>query len=107
MRGQDSEAALTCARAQSKPKPRVSMSPDIAIEEAKLKATKLEKALGNSSGAEDCLQRALAKAREAAWERPLEVQIKECREFINRAEHGVWRQTLWPRRPCWRKAGHN
>ena len=52
-------------------------------------ATALE-ALGNSSGAEvDCLQRALAKAREAARERPLEVQIKECREFISRAEHRV------------------
>ena len=87
------EAALTRARAQSKPKPRVSMSPDVAIDEAKLKVTRLEKALealGNSSGTEvDCLQRALAKARQAARERPLEVQIKECREFISRAEHRV------------------
>ena len=39
------EAALTRARAQSKPKPRVSMSPDVAIEEAKLKVTRLEEAL--------------------------------------------------------------
>ena len=36
-------------------------------------------AMGDSSG---CLQRALAKAREVA-----RVQIKECREFISRAEH--------------------
>ena len=72
---QSLEAALSSlgpedsgARAQLKP------------EEAKLKVTRLEKALevmGDSSGAEvDCLQRALAKAQEAARERPLEVQIK-------------------------------
>ena len=46
--------------------------------------------MGDSSRAEvDCLQRALAKAREAVQERPLEVQIKECREFTSRAEHRV------------------
>ena len=39
-------------------------------------------------GSEDS-ERALAKAKEVAWERPLEVQIKECREFISRAEHRV------------------
>ena len=87
------EAALTCVRAQLKPKPRVSNSPDVAREEVKLKVTRLEKALeamGDSSGAEvDCLQRALAKAQETARERPLEIQLKECREFISRAEHRV------------------
>ena len=87
------EAALTRVRAQLKPKPRVSNSPDVAREEAKLKVTRLEKALeamGDSSGAEvDCLQRALAKAQEAARERPLEIQMKECREFMSRAEHRV------------------
>ena len=49
------EAALTRVRAQLKPKPRVSTSPDVAIEEAKLKVTRLEKALeamADSSGAE-------------------------------------------------------
>ena len=39
------EAAWTRVRAQLKPKPRVSTSPDVAIEEAKLKVTRLEKAL--------------------------------------------------------------
>ena len=71
----------------------MSISPDVAIEEAKLKVNRLEKALEamvGSSGAEvDCLQRALAKAREAARERPLEVQIKECQEFTSWAEHRV------------------
>ena len=86
------EAALTRVRAQFFPSLECPTVP-VAREEAKLKVTRLEKALeamGDSSGAEvDCLQRALAKAQEAAWERPLEVQIKECREFINRAEHRV------------------
>ena len=59
----------------------MSTSPDVAIQEAKLKVTRLEEkaleVMGVSSGAEvDCFQRALAKAQEAARERPLEVQIK-------------------------------
>ena len=70
------------------------MSPDVAIEESKLKVTRSEKALeamGDSSGADwiVCRGHSFAKAREAAWERPLEVQIKECRKFISRAEHRV------------------
>ena len=68
----------------------------------KVKVTRLEMALevmGDSSGAEvDCLQRALAKAQEAARERPLEIQMKECREFISRAEHRVAK--LQVRRNC-------
>ena len=52
--------------------------------DVKFRGGKALEAMGDSSG---CLQRALAKAREVAQERPLEVQIKECREFISRAEH--------------------
>ena len=56
---------------------------------------RLEKALdafGDSTGAEvDFLEKALAKAHEAARERPLEVQIKECREFISRSEQRLVR----------------
>ena len=39
----------------------------------------------------DFLKKALSKAHEAARERPLEVQIKECREFISHSEQRLAR----------------
>ena len=39
----------------------------------------------------DFLKKALAKAHEAAQERPLEVQIKACRDFIGRSEQRLAR----------------
>ena len=57
---------------------RVSPSPDVVVAEARKKVFRLEKALeasGDSTGPE-------VDFYEAARERPLEVQIKECREFI-------------------------
>ena len=76
------EAALTRVRAQSKPEPRGSISPDIAIEEAKLKVTRLVKALealGNSPG----------QGPRGSTATPFGGQIQECREVISRAEHRV------------------
>ena len=57
----------------------------------------------------DCLQRALANTREAARERPLEVHIKECREFLRRAEHRVAKleADLVAETTRWRKAEHD
>ena len=59
-----------------------------AVAEAEKVVFRLEKALealGDSTGAEvDFLKKALAKAHEAGRERPLQIQIKECREFISR-----------------------
>ena len=88
------EAALTRARAQSKPKPRVSMSPDVAIEEAKLKVTRLEKALEALGeffrGRRWSVCRGLSPRPErqhgnALWR----FKSRTCREFISRAEHRV------------------
>ena len=60
-----------------------------------MKVFRLEKALeacGDCTGAEvDFMKKALAKAHEAARERPLKVQIKECREIISRSEQRLAR----------------
>ena len=89
------EAALARAKIQFQGATRVSPSPDVVVAEPKKKVLKLEKALevfGDSTGPEvDFLKKALAKAHEVARERPLEVQIKECREFISRSEQRVAR----------------
>ena len=89
------EAALARAEIQFQGTTRVSPSPDVAVAEAKNKVFRLAKALeafGDSTGAEvDFLKKALVKAHEAVRERPLEVQIKECQEFISRSEQRLAR----------------
>ena len=89
------EAALVRAKIQFQGTTRVSPSPDVVVAEAKKKVFRLEKALevfGDSTGQEvDFLKKALTKAHEVARERPLEVQIKECREFISRSEQRLAR----------------
>ena len=71
------EAPLARAKVQFQGTTRVSPSPDVVVAEAKKKVFRLEKALevfGDSTGPEvDFLKKALAKAHEAARERPLEV----------------------------------
>ena len=89
------EAVLARVKVQFQGTTRVSPSPDVVVAEAKKKVFRLEKALevfGDSTGPEvDFLKKALAKAHEAARERPLEIQIKECREFITRSEQRLAR----------------
>ena len=86
------EAALARAKIQFQGTTRVS----------KKKVFRLEKAFevfGDSTGPEvDFLKKALAKAHEAARERPLKVQIKECRVVQSSVSRG-WRQID---RPSWR-----
>ena len=79
--------ALARAKIQFQGTNRVSPSPHVVVAEAKKKVFRLEKALEvyrDSTGQEvDFLKKAVAKAHEAARKRPLEVQIKECREFVS------------------------
>ena len=85
------QAALQRAKEHvAKPIQSVRLSPEAARTAARLKVDRLEKAveaLGDHDGPELAgLKQALKKARELAQELPIDVQITQCKEFIERSE---------------------
>ena len=85
------QAALQRAKEHvAKPVQSVRLSPEAAKTAARLKVDRLEKAveaLGDYDGPELAgLKQALKKARELAQELPIDVQITQCKEFIERSE---------------------
>ena len=74
----------------ARPAQSVRLSPEAAKTAARLKVDRLEKAveaLGDYDGPELAgLKQALKKARELAQELPIDVQITQCKEFIERSE---------------------
>ena len=88
--GAELHAAVQRAKEGQKPMQRSSQTPDARVAEARVKVSKLEKALDaleGTSGAEvEAIKKALVKAKAAAHEKPLTELIADCKGFIDRAE---------------------
>ena len=81
-------------------KPVQSVSPEAAKTAARVKVDRLEKAFGDYDGPELAgLKQASKKARESAQELLVDMQITQCKEFIEaRNALPEWRRSASPRR---------
>ena len=83
------QAALERAKQKAKVAPTRAPVPEVTIDAARLRVARLEaalSALADHSGPEvDALTAALARARIAASPPPVDVQVTQCQQFIDRA----------------------